>query len=485
MKIEKLDVSNKKVKVAFILGIILTATIFILINYLTSKASYRNTESIDLAKGTITYKVPDLNVLALSVQTAKDSKTYDTVDEIPKGNYEINKEKSYCLYTNDTNKHKDIPMEYKDGTVSVSISKKGTKCYVFLDYAKTKKVQTALGELTVNLDTPNFRKTACDNGTNDETHSSGNCDSQDKGIYEAKDDYGPSYYYRGTVNNNWVQFGGYWWRIIRINGNGTVRMIYSGEIGNGTQPSEDDGRWVPKNNSQLSSTSKFNPLSNDNTFVGWRIGTAPSNSYNDAHSNTTNSTILDAIIKWYDTDSKLSATDKAKIDGATGFCNDRTSYPFNDLTSSSQPDTSQYGFGSTSTYYGAYFRLNQIKQPTYECPQASQDLFTTEGNTGNGVGQVPVGLITADEVMYAGAGKILISSNYGYWLCTENHYWTMSPYSFKGYAVVFNFGTFGQLHGVYNVETMSGVRPVINLKSTTKFSGTGIVSDPYIPSLNN
>ncbi len=482
MKIEKLDVSNKKVKVAFILGIILTATIFILINYLTSKASYRNTESIDLAKGTITYKVPDLNVLALSVQTAKDSKTYDTVDEIPKGNYEINKEKSYCLYTNDTTEHKDIPMEYKDGTVSISISKKGTKCYVFLDYAKTKKVQTALGELTVNLDTPDFSKTACDNGTDDETHSSGNCKSQDKGIYEAKDDYGPSYYYRGTVDNNWVQFGGYWWRIIRINGNGTVRMIYSGEIGNGTQPSEDDGRWVPKDNSQIGEI-RFNLSDNYNTYVGWRTGKKFANSYVEEHSNTTNSTILDAIIKWYDTDSKLSATDKAKIDGATGFCNDRTSYPFNDLTSSSQPDTSQYGFGSTSTYYGAYFRLNQIKQPTYECPQASQDLFTTEGNTGNGVGQVPVGLITADEVMYAGG--INSFGNYGCWLYTGKHYWTMSPYSYDDFAFMFNLGTYGLLQGFYSVYTMSGVRPVINLKSTTKFSGTGIVSDPYIPSLNN
>ncbi len=130
-------------------------------------------------------------------------------------------------------------------------------------------------------------------------------------------------------------------------------------------------------------------------------------------------------------------------------------------------------------YYGAGFRLNQIKQPTYECPQASQDLFTTEGSNGNGVGQVPVGLITADEITYAGGQYY--EDNYGYWLYIGNNYWTMSPDSFASSAYVFEMDSSGSLN-ISSPNWSSGVRPVINLKSTTKFSGTGIVSDPYIPS---
>ena len=48
-------------------------------------------------------------------------------------------------------------------------------------------------------------------------------------VCSAPDDYGTSYYYRGVVNNNYVKFLGYYWRILRLNGNGTIRMIYAGD----------------------------------------------------------------------------------------------------------------------------------------------------------------------------------------------------------------------------------------------------------------
>ena len=71
----------------------------------------------------------------------------------------------------------------------------------------------ALG-LTVSSGTPNFTKTSIADRTN--------------GIYSAKDDLGTSYYFRGNVTNNYVKFANKYWRIIRINGDGTIRMIYAG-----------------------------------------------------------------------------------------------------------------------------------------------------------------------------------------------------------------------------------------------------------------
>lgn len=53
-------------------------------------------------------------------------------------------------------------------------------------------------------------------------------DPSKSGIYKAEDDDGISYYYRGVVNNNWVELGGFYWRVIRINGDGTIRLLYSG-----------------------------------------------------------------------------------------------------------------------------------------------------------------------------------------------------------------------------------------------------------------
>ena len=61
--------------------------------------------------------------------------------------------------------------------------------------------------------TPDFSKTA----------------TTDEGLFMAEDDEGESYYYRGAVKNNYVSFAGFIWRIIRRNGDGSIRMIYSGK----------------------------------------------------------------------------------------------------------------------------------------------------------------------------------------------------------------------------------------------------------------
>lgn len=84
--------------------------------------------------------------------------------------------------------------------------------------------QTILANSTVNSTTPDFSTVATTN----------------EGVYAAEDDLGTSYYFRGAVDNNWVQFGkdstgnDMYWRIIRINGDGSIRMIYTGT----TSPTE-------------------------------------------------------------------------------------------------------------------------------------------------------------------------------------------------------------------------------------------------------
>ena len=83
--------------------------------------------------------------------------------------------------------------------------------------------KTILANNTVNETTPDFSKVAKTN----------------EGLFKADDDYTAttgmkSYYFRGAVDNNWVKFGKdrtgkyIYWRIIRINGDGSIRMIYTG-----------------------------------------------------------------------------------------------------------------------------------------------------------------------------------------------------------------------------------------------------------------
>ena len=56
-------------------------------------------------------------------------------------------------------------------------------------------------------------------------------DELDDGYYYDYDDYGTTYFYRGDIKNNYISFAGYLWRIIRVNGDGSFRLILEGDIG--------------------------------------------------------------------------------------------------------------------------------------------------------------------------------------------------------------------------------------------------------------
>ena len=90
------------------------------------------------------------------------------------------------------------------------------------------------------------------------TYNTGESFGSEVGLYAASDDLGTSYYYRGNVLNNYVSYGGYIWRIIRQNGNGTIRMIYSGTSTSDTGSATSIG------------ISAYNPQSKDPTYVGYK-----------------------------------------------------------------------------------------------------------------------------------------------------------------------------------------------------------------------
>ena len=256
-----------------------------------------------------------------------------------------------------------------------------------------------------------------------------------------------TYYYTGKPNN-WVQFAGFWWRIIRINGDGSIRMIYQGtsanETGTGTQIQ----------------TSAFNSSYNHNRYVGYMYGSSNSD-YNSTHTNTTSSTIKGILDTWY---SKNLASHSDKIDGNAGFCGDRRV-------------SSGTGGGTRSTDYQPYTRIEN-NSPSLSCNK--NDIYTTdEFEFGNGALTYPIGLISADEAMLAGIPN-WNSSNTNNYLYTGQDYWTMSPYYFNnGNAFVFDVFSGGYLSNDNVNWTDSGVRPVINLKSAIAITGEGSVDKPF------
>ena len=299
--------------------------------------------------------------------------------------------------------------------------------------------------------------------------------ANDKGMYKKADDLGTSYYYRGAVDNNWVKFGkegtkDIYWRIIRINGDGSIRMIYSGT----TAPTESTKVVMTGTGTQITvdntNTFKFNSSHNNPSYVGYMF------TEGQQHGNGTPSTIKTAIDNWYKkTTLETDATTKELVSQDQIFCNDRSA-----TTSDSGTPGEISGSMSTSTtyYYGAYAILVKNKKPKLTCTTAS-DKFTVNTSNGNGALTYPVGLITADEVAMAG-GKFG-TGNSTYYLYTNQYYWSGSPSDIdsSGYADEFIVYSSGSIGINYVVDYGIGARPVVSLSSKAKLSGSGTYDDVY------
>ena len=284
-------------------------------------------------------------------------------------------------------------------------------------------------------------------------------DKSDKGLYQATDDYGTTYYYRGNVKNNIVKFAGFYWQIVRINGDGSIRLIYDGTEKNAT------GVKQSINNR----TYQFNSKYNDPAYVGYMYGNPDGTTFDEVHNNTNNSTIKTAVDNWY----KTNIADKGYsgyVSNAVGFCGDRT------LTGGDGISTNVY------SYFGAYGRYSKnIAQ--FTCPEPTRDLYTTtDSGIGNKSLTYPVGLITYDELVFAGMDQR--HTNKLSWAYSTQHYWTLSPSYFDatwGSAGEWSLVSAGYLNSWWGVNGSLGARPVINLKSDTLITGgIGTSSDPFV-----
>ena len=136
----------------------------------------------------------------------------------------------------------------------------------------------------------------------------------------------------------------------------------------------------------------FNVNKNDPTYVGYMYSNTLNTSYEDTITNDNDSTIKTKLDTWYK--SNIVDAGYSTYVADSGFCNDRS------IASDSPSDGAT---ASEAVYYSSRYRImNHV--PTFNCPNASNDLFTLNRNTkGNGALTYPIGLITIDELAFAGA----------------------------------------------------------------------------------
>ena len=290
-------------------------------------------------------------------------------------------------------------------------------------------------------------------------------DKSDKGLYQGIDDYGTTYYYRGNVKNNNVYFAGFYWQIVRINGDDSIRLIYNGTEKNAT------GVKQSINNR----TYQFNSKYNDPAYVGYMYGDPDATTFSEVHANTNDSTIKVAVDGWY----KTNIVDKGYsqyVSTAVEFCGDRS------LSSSSDGDGVQM---DKDTRFGAYGRY-QANTAQFTCPEPARDLYTTADSVvGNKALTYPVGLITYDEMVFAGMDNRHI--NKLSWIYSTQHTWTMSPSHFSatdGHAREWDELSAGYLRNDWGSGGY-GARPVISLKADVEISGgMGTNNDPFVVKIN-
>ena len=226
----------------------------------------------------------------------------------------------------------------------------------------------------------------------------------------------PTYYFRGNVTNNYVSFAGFTWRIVRINEDGTVRIVMQDGI-------------------------------NDNANIAFN-----SNYNNYTYMYYTNSQAKTQLESWYQTNIG-SKKDLAKnVASGAYYCEQAKAKYHDSYTSGS----------ATMTTYNKY-------TPDFKC--------IADGN-GKGVVNASVGLLSYDEVVYAGGYFNLSNSNY-YLNNPAIYWWTMSPAGFSGYSYVWFVYTAGSV-SIRNVNNSDRLRPVIILTADTLTTGSGTSSDPFV-----
>ena len=365
-------------------------------------------------------------------------------------------------------------------------------------------------------------------------------DTETDGLYMAEDDEGESYYYRGAVKNNYVSFAGFIWRIIRRNGDGSVRLIYSGKSTTDTGEAVTIGKsqfngkyWDPtyvgykynedfelhENNGTtgydwFTNTKKYNygtGYTFDSSTKKFTLtGTIKQLTWKDNHDEIVKSQLYSCLntscnvvykVTGYSSDTvmivkPISYSSKSLSTAQTNNTNSTikttidnwyknnliayTSKLADETFCNDRSISSRTGYKTDSTtFYGSYNRNADKRSPSLKCAQANDKFKVSNASAKL---DYPVALITADEM--AMAGGVFNTSNTNYYLYNGQYQWSLSPGGFASLnssAAVWRVSPSGGLYPWGFVHNSFGVRPVINLRTDTQITkGDGSSLNPYV-----
>ena len=254
--------------------------------------------------------------------------------------------------------------------------------------------------------------------------TSSNNTSDASGLYKSTDTNSgnPTYYFRGDVTNNYVEFANLTWRIVRVNEDGTIRIVMQDGINN-------------------NANYKYSSAYNNKSYMYY-----------------SGNNVESSVNQWLeqgDLQNIMIEEDNLKYIATGNYFCDQAKVSYNG--------------GSYITSSGADMLIYSSYTPNFKC--------STDGN-GHGIINSSVGLLTYDEVIFAGGypGK----ANATYYLANSSiTWWTMSPNGYNGSnSSAWRITTNGSVSG-NRTDYAHSLRPVVNINADTLVAGFGKKDDPY------
>ena len=473
------------------------------VGYTSDSSTIPTTTGVSIEKGkSLTYKIGILNSKDKEIRIGSSMGLASANLSLPSGTKAIvNTEDNYC---------KD------NGFTTLS------DCMLVMNSHET-SVETAKANI-VSKGTPDFSKTA----------------TTDEGLFTADDEDGASYYYRGAVKNNYVSFAGLTWRIIRQNGDGSIRMIYSGKTTSDAGEATTIGKsqfnskyWDPtyvgymynddfelhENNGTTSykwftNTQKYNfgkGYSFDESTKKFTLtGNIQQLTWKDNHDEIVKNNLYSCLntscdvvykVTGYSDDTTIivqpiSYSSKSLVTAQSNNKDSNIKISIDNWYKSNMINYESYladtvfcndrsissGTGyklDQYTYYTTWNRNLDKRTPSLKCVQDNDKLKVSNPNAKL---DYPVALITADEVVLAGG--VIDTPNSNYYLYNGQYQWTISPSYFDAnhfHAYVWLVVLSGDLNPWRHVANSVGIRPVINLRSDVQIAkGDGTALNPYV-----
>lgn len=259
-------------------------------------------------------------------------------------------------------------------------------------------------------------------------------------MYVSTDQDGLTYYYRGKVDYNYVLFAGKTWRIMRINGDGSIRMILN-------DYARDASNYIVQRTYNSNSACNYGSVESYTAGIDClKYGTGT----------YANESIKSFVNQWYSDNITGNALNFIKTDAK--YCVDYSYETVDDFLT-----------------FGSYYRLkNRIPSLTCDSPSGHTNGSAETIN-------LSVGLPTVDEVIMAGHGanRDYYTKN-TYLYIGETNWFTMSPALYESiskYTQIYTAGTSSYV--AWSVSVSAAYRPVINLINTTMVTGDGTINNPY------